>query len=262
MSKKIAFQGELGANSDLACRAVFADYETVPSLGFEDAFAAVNQGRADLAMIPIENSVAGRVADVHHLLPEGGLHIIGEHYQPIRHHLLAVKGGTLEGIRRVESHVQALAQCRKWLRAHNIQPIVHADTAGAAAEVARRGDPAVAAIASELAGQIYGLESLATDIADGPQNITRFLILSPQPTRPPADNAPCMTTLVFRVRSVPAALYKALGGFAQQRRQYHQAGKLYRRRFIHRGAILPRCRRSSRHYAIAVGLGRTGLLRA
>jgi len=212
--KKIAFQGEPGANSDLACRAVYPDYETVPSLGFEEAFAAVQEGRADLAMIPIENSVAGRVADVHYLLPHGALHIIGEHYQPIQHHLLALKGTKLEEIRRVESHVQALAQCRQWLRAHNLQPIVHADTAGAAADVARRGDKATAAIASELAGKIYGLESLASGIADGPQNITRFLILSREPIKPAPDSGLCITTLVFRVRSVPAALYKALGGFA------------------------------------------------
>ncbi len=214
MKKNIAFQGEAGANSDLACRAVYPGYDTVPSLGFDEAFAHVREGRADLAMIPIENSVAGRVADVHHLLPEGALHIIGEHYQPIEHHLLAVKGTKLGDIKQVESHVQALAQCKKWLRLNGIKPVVHADTAGAAAEIARRGDKTVAAIASELAGQIYGLESLATHISDGPQNITRFLILSPEPLRPAVGAGPCVTTLVFRVRSVPAALYKALGGFA------------------------------------------------
>jgi prephenate dehydratase len=218
---KIAFQGAFGANSDMACRAVFAACETLPCFGFEDAFAAAREGRADLAMIPVENSVAGRVADVHHLLPEGGLHIVGEHYQPIQHHLLAVRGAKLSDITRVESHVQALAQCRKWLRAHNMQPVIHADTAGAAEDIAKRGDKTVAAIASCLAGEIYGLESLATDIADviadggtnGPKNTTRFLILSRDPATPPPGSA-CVTTLVFRVRSVPAALYKALGGFA------------------------------------------------
>ena len=213
MIKIIAFQGEHGANSDLACRAVFPDDKTLPCLGFDDAFAAVREGRADLAMIAVENSVAGRVADVHHLLPEGQLHIIGEHYQPIVHHLLAVPGATLADITEVHSHVQALAQCRRWLREHNIKPIVHADTAGAAAEIARKGDKKVAAIASALAGQIYGLNSLAHGIADHTDNVTRFLILSREPLRP-VVHTPCVTTLVFRVRSIPAALYKALGGFA------------------------------------------------
>ncbi len=210
---KISFQGAHGANSDMACRAVFDNCETIPCFGFEDAFAAVREGKADLAMIAVENSVAGRVADVHHLLPQGGLHIVGEHYQPIQHHLLAVKGAKLQDIKRVESHVQALAQCRSWLRAHDIQPVIHADTAGAAQDIARRGDKSVAAIASYLAGKMYGLESLATDIADGATNTTRFLILSPNAKETPPDTA-CITSLVFRVRSVPAALYKALGGFA------------------------------------------------
>ena len=215
---KISFQGAFGANSDLACRAVFPDCETIPCFSFEDAFAAVRENRADLAMIPVENSVAGRVADVHHLLPEGGLHIIGEHYQPIQHHLLAIPGTKMSDIKRVESHVQALAQCRKYLREHNMQPVIHADTAGAAADIAKRGDKTVAAIASALARKIYGLESLATNIADrqeggGLQNTTRFLILS-RGAKDIAPDSACVTTLVFRVRSVPAALYKALGGFA------------------------------------------------
>ncbi len=210
---KIAFQGAFGANSDMVCRAVFPDCETLPCFGFDDAFAAVRSGEADLAMIPVENSVAGRVADVHHLLPQGGLHIIGEHYQPIQHHLLAIKGATLKDITRVESHVQALAQCRVWLKEHNIRPVIHADTAGAAEEVSQRGDKTVAAIASDLAGKIYGLESLATYIADGPKNTTRFLILSRE-AKQALPSTDCVTTLVFRVRSVPAALYKAMGGFA------------------------------------------------
>lgn len=213
VKKKIAFQGAPGANSDLACRAVFPKFETLPCLEFEDAFAAVRDGKAELAMIPIENSVAGRVADVHHLLPEGGLHIIGEHYQPIVHHLLVVPGAKLSDIKRVESHVQALAQCRKWLRQKHIKPVVHVDTAGAAADVADRDDRSVAAIASELAGKIYGLKSLTHSISDHKENITRFIILSKKPKMPPIGK-PCVTTLVFRVRSLPAALYKALGGFA------------------------------------------------
>lgn len=214
MTKRIAFQGALGAYSDLACRAAAPEYETLPCLAFEDVFAAVNDGKAELAMLPIENSVAGRVADVHHLLPEGGLHIIGEHYQPVVHHLLALPGTHLNEIKQVHSHVQALAQCRKWLRANGITPVIKADTAGSAAEVAKLGDKHTAAIASELAGKIYGLQSLAADIADLRHNTTRFLILSPKPKEVEPGKGPCVTTLIFRVRSVPAALYKALGGFA------------------------------------------------
>ena len=214
MKKHIAFQGALGAYSDLACRAVFPNDETYPCESFEDAFAAVREGKADLAMIAIENSVAGRVADVHHLLPEGGLHIVGEHYQPIEHHLLALPNATLNDIKKAYSHVHALPQCRRWLKKQNIEPVNRPDTAGSAEEVAKLGDKSIAAIASELAGKIYGLKSLATNIADAKDNTTRFLILSPTPQRPVPHTAPCITTLVFRVRSVPAALYKALGGFA------------------------------------------------
>jgi prephenate dehydratase len=214
MSKKrIAFQGAPGAYSDLACRAVYPRYKTVPCMAFEDVFAAVRDGKAELAMIPIENSVAGRVADVHHLLPEADLHIIGEHYQPIVHHLLALPGAKLSDIKHAESHVQALAQCRQWLRKKKIRTQIHADTAGSAADVATRKDKSVAAIASELAGKIYGLKSLAKNIADGPKNTTRFLILSKEDKRA-KPGTPCITTLLFSVKSVPAALYKALGGFA------------------------------------------------
>jgi prephenate dehydratase len=214
MSKKrIAFQGAPGAYSDLACRAVFPKYETDPCMAFEDVFAAVRDGKAELAMIPVENSVAGRVADVHHLLPEAGLHIIGEHYQPIVHHLLALPGVKLSDIKRVESHVQALAQCRKWLRKHKINTVIHADTAGSAADVAKHKNKSVGAIASELAGKIYGLKSLAINISDGAKNTTRFIILSKKPQRAKAKT-PCVTTILFAVRSIPAALYKALGGFA------------------------------------------------
>lgn len=215
MTKKtIAFQGAPGAYSDLACRSVHPDYTTLPCLTFDDAFSAVQEGAADLAMIPVENSVAGRVADVHHLLPNGGLSIVGEHYQPVVHHLLAVPGAKLNDVREVHSHVQALAQCRTYLRDKNIKAVVHTDTAGAAAEIAKRGDKSVAAIASELAGKIYGLQSLAADIANLRNNTTRFLILSRNPAKCEAGKGSFVTTLVFRVRSVPAALYKALGGFA------------------------------------------------
>ncbi len=212
--KKIAFQGALGANSDLACRAVYPSYETLPCATFEDAFVAVRDGRAELAMIPIENSVAGRVADVHHLLPQGGLHIIGEHYQPIIHHLLAIKSAKLGDIKQAWSQDQALSQCRTWLRKKKIKMVFKSDTAASAAEVAKLGDKSVAAIASELAGKIYGLKSLASGIADYKNNTTRFVVLSKTPKRPKPNSVPCVTTLVFRVRSLPAALYKALGGFA------------------------------------------------
>jgi prephenate dehydratase len=211
--KMISFQGAFGAYSDLACRHVFPDMTTLPCAQFEDAFAAVREGRAALAMIPIENSVAGRVADIHHLMPGSGLHIIGEHFERVEHHLLALRGASLRQIRAVRSHVHALSQCRNLIRSLGLEPIVAADTAGAAAAIAARGDPSVAAIASELAGRIYGLDSLKENIEDAEHNTTRFLIMSSEPRRPP-PGTPSVTTFVFRVRNVPAALYKALGGFA------------------------------------------------
>jgi prephenate dehydratase len=211
--RMIAFQGMAGAYSDLACRQVFPDRQSLPCAQFEDAFAAVREGRAQLAMIPIENSVAGRVADIHHLMPDSGLNIIGEHFERVNHHLLAVPGASLETIRTVRSHVHALSQCRNLIRRLGLEPVIAADTAGAAAEIAERRDPSVAAIASELAGQIYGLVSLQQNIEDAEHNTTRFLIMSREPRQPPRG-APSVTTFVFRVRNVPAALYKALGGFA------------------------------------------------
>jgi prephenate dehydratase len=210
----IAFQGTHGAYSDMACRAKFPEMETLPCRSFEDTFAAVADGRALYAMIPVENSSAGRVADIHHLLPESGLHIVAEHFQSVNHQLLAPPDATLDTIRVVRSHVQALSQCRKFLRARNLEPVVHADTAGAAAEVASHGDPTQAAIASKLAGEIHGLKTLDEDIEDAEHNTTRFLIMAKEPTDPPSDQGPIITSMVFRVRSVPAALYKALGGFA------------------------------------------------
>ena len=211
---RIAFQGAHGAYSDMACRMVFPDFVTVPCPSFEDTFAAVRDGEAHNAMIPIDNSSAGRVADIHHLLPDSGLHIVGEHFQPVNHHLLGVAGARLEGIRKVHSHIQALSQCRQYLRGRGLEPVVHADTAGAAAEVAERGDPAEAAIASRLAAEIYGLRCLANDVEDLDHNTTRFLIMADEPIDPDPEQGPVVTSLVFRVRSVPAALYKALGGFA------------------------------------------------
>jgi len=214
MAKYIAFQGAPGAYSDLACKAAAPDCTTLPCLSFEDVFAAVHEGRAELAMLPIENSVAGRVADMHRLLPEGGLHIIAEHYQPVVHHLLALPGAKLENIRQAHAHIQSLAQCRRWLRERGILPVVNVDNAMAAEFVAGSGDKTIAAIASSLAGELYGLQSLAEDIADKSNNTTRFLIMAKKPVIPDPGTGACVTTLVFRVRSVPAALYKALGGFA------------------------------------------------
>jgi prephenate dehydratase len=209
----IAFQGAPGAYSDLACRRVFPAMTTLPCAGFEDAFAAVRDGDAALAMMPIENSVAGRVADIHHLMPDSGLYIIGEHFERVEHHLLALPGASLDTIRAVRSHVHALSQCRNFIREHGLQPVVRADTAGSAAEIKELGNPAIAAIASELAGEIYGLVSLAQNIEDAEHNTTRFLVMSREPKRA-ARGAPAVTTFVFNVRNVPAALYKALGGFA------------------------------------------------
>src|SRR5262245_59822465 len=173
MTKRVVFQGEPGANSHLAIHEVYPDAQAVPCATFEDAFAAITQGDADLGMIPVENSVAGRVADIHHLMPHAGLHIVGEHFMPVRHQLMAVKGATLDDIKTVESHVHALGQCRKMIRKLRIRPVVAADTAGSAREVAEAGDKSRAAIATRLAAQIYGLDILAYDIEDEAHNTTR-----------------------------------------------------------------------------------------
>jgi len=210
----IAFQGQPGAYSDLACREVYPNLATLPCATFEDAIAAVRERKARLAMLPIENSVAGRVADIHHLMPDSGLHIIGEHFQRVNHHLLAPAGATLKTIRTVRSHVHALNQCRKLIRELKLKPIVVADTAGGAAEVAARGDSTEAAIASELAGEIYELAILKRAMEDAAHNTTRFLVMSKTPLVATADRGLVITTFVFRVRNVPAALYKAMGGFA------------------------------------------------
>jgi prephenate dehydratase len=210
----VAFQGELGANSQIAINEVFPAATALPCATFEDAFAAVADGTAPLAMIPIENSLAGRVSDIYHLLPVSGLAIVGEHFLPIRHQLVGVPGTSLEQLRTVESHVMALGQCRTAIRRLGLTPIVAADTAGSAREVAAVGDPTRAAIASQLAAQTYGLEVLASNIEDADHNTTRFLVLAREPEDADPDEGPMLTTLVFRVRNVPAALYKALGGFA------------------------------------------------
>ncbi len=212
-ANSIAFQGLPGAYSHLACRNAFPAMQPLPCATFEDAFAAVREGRARYAMIPIDNSVAGRVADVHHLLPYSGLHIISEHFERINHHLLALPGASLETITQVESHVHALGQCRNLIRQLGLKVIVGADTAGAAADLARTGDTSKAAIASELAAEIYGLHSLKANIEDAEHNTTRFVVMA-RDVIEPNPNQSCVTTFVFRVRNVPAALYKALGGFA------------------------------------------------
>ncbi|MBA5776100.1 prephenate dehydratase [Stappia sp. F7233] len=212
--KKIVFQGEIGANSHMACRNVYPDYQAVPCPTFEDCFQAVESGRADLAMIPIENSVAGRVADIHHLLPHSSLHIIGEYFLPIRFQLVAPKGATLEGLQTVQSHVMALGQCRKVIRELGLSTVIGADTAGSARQIAERNDPSAAALAPEIAAEIYGLDILKRDVEDEAHNTTRFVILSREDLKAANNGQPVITTFVFRVRNVPAALYKALGGFA------------------------------------------------
>jgi prephenate dehydratase len=214
MTKKIAFQGEPGANSHLAAREVYPDYESMPCATFEDAFSAIGNGDAELGMIPIENSVAGRVADIHHLMPHSRLHIVAEHFMPVRHQLLAPKGATIEGIKTVQSHVHALGQCRRIIRKLAVRPIIAADTAGSAREIAEASDRTRAAIASGLAAEIYGLDVLAADIEDEDHNTTRFLVLSRDAKWASSTEGPVISTFLFRVRNVPAALYKALGGFA------------------------------------------------
>jgi len=210
----IAFQGLPGAYSDLACRNVYPTMTTLPCRAFDDAFRAVRDGTAALAMIPIENTVAGRVADIHHLLPDSGLHIVGEHFQRVNHHLLAVEGAKISDLTHVHSHIHALNQCRKLVRELGLEPVEHVDTAGAAADIAKRGDRTQAAIASELAAEVTGLKSLKANIEDAEHNTTRFIIMAREPRDPGPDAADTMTSLLFRVRNVPAALYKALGGFA------------------------------------------------
>ena len=212
---KIAFQGEPGANSHLAIHETYPHAEAVPCHTFEDAFAAVRSGRAALAMIPIENSVAGRVADIHHLMPHSGLHIIAEHFMPVHHQLMAIKAATAKSIQTVESHIHALGQCRKVIQKLHLRRVVSADTAGAAREVAEAGDKTRAAIASKLAAKIYRLKILQANIEDEAHNTTRFIILSKTAKwMPHGGKAKAVTTFVFQVRNIPAALYKALGGFA------------------------------------------------
>lgn len=209
--RAVAFQGAPGANSHVAVAEAFPDGLPLPCFTFEDAIDAVRDGRADCAMIPIENSLHGRVADIHFLLPESGLVITGEHFLPIRHALMG--SGSRDEVEEAMSHPQALGQCRHWLKAHGIHQVSYPDTAGAAAYVAERGDPRIAALAPPGAAALYGLNLLGVDIADADHNTTRFVVLA-RGGKPPVGDGPWMTTLIFEVKNVPAALYKAMGGFA------------------------------------------------
>jgi len=212
--RRIAYQGEPGANSHQVCLQHYPEAEAVPCASFEDVFAAVEGGEADLAMIPIDNSIAGRVADIHHFLPDSGLHIVAEHFLRIRFQLLGIPGSRLEDVRTVHSHVHALGQCRKIIREHDLTPVISGDTAGAAREIVEAADPTQAAISPPLAAEIYGLDVLAEDVEDEDHNTTRFVVLSRELVEAPAGNGPVVTSFIFNVRNLPAALYKALGGFA------------------------------------------------
>jgi prephenate dehydratase len=211
---KVSFQGEPGANSHIACLNVYPNAEPVPCPTFEDAFNAVSLGEADLAMIPIENSVAGRVADIHYLLPTSDLHIVGEYFLPIHHQLMAIPGADFHTLQTVHSHPQALGQCRNTMRKLGLKAVTESDTAGAARLIRDWQDPTKAALASPLAAEIYGLDILQADVEDEPHNTTRFVILSRDPEWTPAGQGPVVTSLIFTVRNLPAALYKAMGGFA------------------------------------------------
>jgi prephenate dehydratase len=213
-NKKIIYQGEPGANSHLACKEAYPAYEPIPCPTFEDCFSALQSGDVDLGMIPIENSVAGRVADIHHLMPTSDLQIVAEWFLPIRNQLMAPKGASLKTIKTVQSHVMALGQCRNAIRELKLKPVVAADTAGSAREVTEAKDVTRAAIASRLAAEIYGLDILKENVEDESNSTTRFVVLSRQKVWAKPGNGKTITTFVFRVRNLPAALYKALGGFA------------------------------------------------
>ncbi|MBW6423627.1 prephenate dehydratase [Rhizobium sp. XQZ8] len=215
-TNRIAFQGDFGANSDMACRDMFPTMEPLPCPTFEDAFQALENGDADLAMIPIENTIAGRVADIHHLLPESRLHIIGEYFMPIRFQLMVLPGVTHEEIRTVHSHIHALGQCRKIIRSNGWKAVVAGDTAGSAKMVSEKGDRTMAALAPRLAADLYGLEILAENVEDRDDNVTRFVVLSRDEKwiQRNSEEDVIVTTFVFNVRNIPAALYKAMGGFA------------------------------------------------
>jgi len=211
---RIGFQGARGANSEIAIRDVYPAMDAIPHDTFEDVFNALANDHIDLAMIPIENTLAGRVADIHHLLPESGAHIVGEHFLPIRFDLMALPGTELSDIKTVYSHVHGLGQCRRIIREHNWRAEVGGDTAGSAKLVAERGEKTYAALAPALAAKIYGLKTLASNVEDADHNTTRFVILSREPEHAQRNGDKIITTFLFQVRNIPAALYKAMGGFA------------------------------------------------
>lgn len=215
-NKIISFQGEAGANSDTASRNMFPDMTPLPCATFEDAFNAVDSGEASLAMIPIENTLAGRVADIHHLLPQSGLHIIGEYFLPIHFHLMVLPGSDINQIKSVHTHIHGIGQCRNIVREYGWKAVVAGDTAGAAKMIAEKGDPSMAALSPYLAAELYGLDILKQNVEDTDNNVTRFVILSktPHEYKRKSPDELVMTTFVFRVRNIPAALYKAMGGFA------------------------------------------------
>ena len=214
MTKTIAFQGRPGAYSDLACRNAYPGWTTLPCDTFDAAMEAVRDGTAQLAMIACENSLAGRVGDVHYLLPDSGLYVVGEHFQRVEHCLIGLKGARIENLKRAHSHVVALGQVRKIVKELGLQPVVEADTAGSAELIAQWGNPEDCAIASSLAAELFDLEILRHNVEDAAHNTTRFYVMAAKPQQHAPTETGLMTTFVFRVRNVPAALYKALGGFA------------------------------------------------
>ena len=232
-ARRIVFQGEPGANSDLASRELFPGVTPIALPTFEDCFQALSSGEADLGVIPIENSVAGRVADIHHLLPTSDLSIIAEHFLPVHHQVLGLPGASLEGLKVVQSHVHALGQCRNFIREHRLKAEVAADTAGSARQIVEIGDKGRGAIATRLAAKIHGLDILAEDVEDEAHNTTRFVVFSPEAKWAPPGDGKVVTSFIFRVRNVPAALYKALGGFATNRinmtklESYQLGGKFF-----------------------------------
>jgi prephenate dehydratase len=213
-ARRVVFQGEPGSYSHLAAREALPHCEAVAAPTFEDAFAALRSGAIDLGMIPIENSLHGRIADIHYLLPEAPIYILAEHFHRVRHQLMAIPGATLSSITTVVSQEPALGQCRNIVRELGLKRLLWADTAGAARHIADVKDRTLAAVASRLAAEIHGLNILRSDVEDATHNVTRFLILSREPEYAKAGGGPVITTMIFRVRNVPAALYKALGGFA------------------------------------------------
>ena len=210
----IAFQGMAGAYSNMACEAYLPNSKTLACNSFEDMLNSTKNGVTDYSMVPVENSLAGRVADIHHLIPESGLFIVGEHFQRVNHHLLGLKNSNLDDLKYVKRHAQGLAQCRNFIKKQKLLPVQHIDTAGAAEEISRLGDPSTAAIASNMSANIYGLKILKSNIEDAEHNTTRFLIMAKKAQVPSIKVSIPVTTIIFEVRSVPAALYKVLGGFA------------------------------------------------